>query len=247
MKTLVIDIGNSLTKVAVFDGDNILFVEKSPNLNSAYVNSIVQEYHIQKTIISSVLVKNADGLSALAKKRNFLWFNSQTKLPISNLYLSPETLGLDRLAGVVGAKKLYENNPVLVIDAGTCITYDYTDKCGQYFGGSISPGIQMRLNALHEQTGKLPLVPFDENFTSSFGVNTQQSILSGVINGILGEAKAFIEHYVSLNADLKIILCGGNARFFDTRFKNSIFAHHIINEPNLVLIGLNTIVNFQND
>ena len=87
MKTLVIDIGNSLTKVAVFDGDNILFVEKSPNLNSAFVNSIVQEYHIQKTIISSVLVKNADGLSALANKRNFLWFNSQTKLPISNLYL----------------------------------------------------------------------------------------------------------------------------------------------------------------
>ena len=246
MKTLVIDIGNSLTKLAVFDGDEILLLEKLPNLNPAYVEEIVEQYHTQKTIVCSVLDNKLELLSALAQKE-ILWFSSQTKIPINNAYQSPETLGLDRLAGVVGAKKLFEKNAVLVIDAGTCITYDFIDHSGQYLGGSISPGIQMRLNALHQQTNKLPLVPFDQDFMSSYGSNTQQSILSGVVNGVLKEVKGFIEHHISLNADLKIILCGGNAQFFDTRFKNSIFAHQIINEPNLVLIGLNTIVNYQND
>lgn len=247
MKTLVIDIGNSLIKLAVFDGDEILFIEKLPDFKPAHIEAIAIQYHIQKTIISSVLDNREEVLSALAKKREVLWFNAQTKIPISNVYQSPETLGLDRLAGVVGAKKLYLKNAILVIDAGTCITYDFINESAQYFGGSISLGIQMRFNALHLQTKKLPLISFDESFKAAFGTNTQQSILSGVINGVLAEVKGFIEHYHSLNADLKIILCGGNAQFFDTRFKNSIFAHQIINEPNLVLIGLNTIVNYQND
>lgn len=247
MKTLVIDIGNSFTKSAVFDGDTILFLETTNGVNSNHLETIAEQYQIQKIIVCAVVHTAVENLSALAKKRDLLWFNAQTKIPISNAYQSPETLGLDRLAAVVGAKKLYNNDAVLVIDAGTCITYDFIDTSGQYFGGSISPGIQMRLKALHEQTSKLPRVVFDENFTAAFGTNTQQSILSGVINGVLEEVKGFIQHYVSLNADLKIILCGGDGQFFDTRFKNSIFAHQIQNEPNLVLIGLNTIVNYQND
>jgi type III pantothenate kinase len=236
MRTLVIDIGNSLIKLAVFDGDEILFIEKLPEFNSEYIEATALKYQIQKAIISSVLDNRIKVLSALTQIREILWFNAETKLPISNLYQSPETLGLDRLAGVVGA--------ILVIDAGTCITYDFINESAQYYGGSISLGIQMRLNALHQQTKKLPLIYFDESFNSPFGTNTQQSILSGVINGVIGEIKGFIEHYHSLNTSLKIILCGGNATFFDTRFKNSIFAHQIINEPNLVLIGLNAIVNY---
>ncbi|TAH03345.1 MAG: type III pantothenate kinase [Sphingobacteriales bacterium] len=247
MNSLVIDIGNSLIKIAVFSAQKIVFLTKVDNLNNIDINAIVDKHQTQKIIVSSVRKTVEHSLSALAKKREILFFDNGTKTPINNYYQSPETLGLDRLGAVVGAKTLYENNAVLVIDAGTCITYDFVDEKSNYYGGSISPGINMRLKALNQQTGKLPLVHFDDNFTANFGANTQQAILSGVINGVLAEVKGFIESYNLLYADLKIILCGGDAPFFDTRFKNSIFAHQVISQPYLVLIGLNTIVNFKND
>ncbi len=247
MKSLVIDIGNSLTKIAVFNNKKIVFLVKVDDLIDIDINSVVDKHQIQKIIVSSVRNTVEHSLSALAKKIEIFFFNSQTKTPIKNHYQNPQTLGLDRLAAVVGAKTLHNNNAVLVIDAGTCITYDFVDESSNYNGGSISPGINMRLKALNQQTGKLPLVAFDATFSEQFGANTQQAILSGVINGVLAEVKGFIESYILLYADLKIILCGGDAPFFDTRFKNSIFAKQVISQPNLVLIGLNTIVNYKND
>lgn len=244
MNSLVIDIGNSLIKIAVFNNQDIVFLTKVDNLNHIDINAIVDKHQTHKIIVSSVRNTVEHSLSTLAKKREIVFFDSQTKTPIKNHYKSPQTLGLDRLAAVVGAKTVYKNNAVLVIDAGTCITYDFVDEKSNYYGGSISPGINMRLKALNQQTGKLPLVPFDNNFTANFGANTQQAILSGVINGVLAEVKGFIENYNLLYADLKIILCGGDAPFFDTRFKNSIFAQQVIKQPNLVLTGLNTIVNY---
>lgn len=247
MNNLVIDIGNSLTKVAVFKNQEIIFFVKADDLNALNIEGIAKEHQTQKIIVSSVRNQFEHTLSALAKKKEILFFNSQTKTPIKNHYQTLHTLGLDRLAAVVGAKALYKKNNVLIIDAGTCITYDLVDEQYNYYGGSISPGINMRLKALNQQTGNLPLVAFDENFTAHFGANTPEAILSGVINGVLAEVNGFIQNYNLLYADLKIILCGGNAPFFDARFKNSIFAKQVINQPNLVLIGLNTIVNYQND
>lgn len=244
MESLVIDIGNSLTKVAVFNGQKIIFLTKAKKLIDIDIIALVDKHQPQKIIVSSVRNTVENSLSALAKKKEILFYNNGTKTPIKNLYQSPQTLGLDRMAAIVGAKTLYKNHGVLVIDAGTCITYDFVDKQSNYYGGSISLGINMRLKALKQQTDKLPLVPFDANFTAQFGANTQQAILSGVINGVLAEVKGFIESYNLLYADLKIILCGGDAPFFDTRFKNSIFAQQVISQPNLVLIGLNTIVNY---
>ncbi len=247
MNSLVIDIGNSLTKIAVFKGNEIVFYAKADDLNALDINAIADEHQTQKIIVSSVRNTVERSLSALAQKREILFFDNETRTTINNKYQSPETLGLDRLAAVVGAKTVYKNNAVLIIDAGTCITYDFVDEQSNYYGGSISLGINMRLKALNQQTSKLPLVQFDANFDANFGTNTQEAILSGVINGVLAEIKGFIESYNLLYADLKIILCGGDAPFFDTRLKNSIFAQQLISQPNLVLIGLNTIVNYTND
>src|SRR5690606_34521365 len=178
------------------------------------------------------------------------YFNHQLPIPITNGYATPETLGADRLAGVIGAKNIYPENPVLVIDAGTCITYDFIDKAGFYAGGSISPGLRMRFKAMNHFTGKLPEVEVDMNITgfkSSYGKDTQESLISGVVNGLLFEVEGFIKKYNNQYLDLRVILCGGDSTFFDTRLKNSIFAHQILLEPNLVMIGLNTVVNYQHD
>lgn len=247
MNNLVIDIGNTFTKIAVFNGNNIINFAKAEDVNAHNYTAICQQYMIDKIIVSSVADNTPEQLSALAKKKEILFFNHLSPSPIRNHYQSPQTLGLDRLAAVIGAKKIYAKNPVLVIDAGTCITYDCVDTNSNYYGGSISLGLNMRLNALNQQTQKLPLVKFDDTFAQLYGTNTQQSILSGVVNGTLAEVNQFINNYNALNADLKIILCGGDAAFFDTRLKNSIFAYQVICEPHLVLIGLNTLLNYQND
>lgn len=247
MNNLIIDIGNTFTKIAVFNGHNIINFAKADNVNAHNYTAICQAYMIDKIIVSSVADNTPEKLSALAKKKEILFFNHLSPSPIRNHYLSPQSLGLDRLAAVIGAKKIYPKKPVLVIDAGTCITYDYVDESSNYYGGSISLGLNMRLNALNQQTQKLPLVKFDDTFAQLYGANTVQSILSGVVNGTLAEVNQFINNYNALNADLKIILCGGDAAFFDTRLKNSIFAHQVICEPHLVLIGLNTLLNYQND
>jgi len=247
MNNLVIDIGNTFTKIAVFNGDNIINFAKAEDVNSHNFLPILQQYMIDMVIVSSVLAKVPKSLSALAKKKEILFFNSLSPSSIHNHYKSPDTLGNDRLAAVIGAKKIYKKKPVLIIDAGTCITYDYVDAESNYYGGSISLGLNMRFNALNQQTKKLPLVTLDRDFTASYGKNTSESILSGVINGTLAETTQFINNYNLLVADLKIILCGGDAAFFDTRLKNSIFAPQINCEPHLVLIGLNSLLNYNND
>jgi type III pantothenate kinase len=161
-----------------------------------------------------------------------------TNIPVTNFYKTPDTLGKDRLAGIVAAHSLYVKENVLVIDAGTCITYDLITTKGEYYGGSISPGLNMRFKALHTFTEKLPLVSL-LNFEELIGTDTNTSILSGVINGLIAETDAIIERYKELYSALKIIICGGDAQFLVDRLKNSIFA-----VPELVLIGLNEILDY---
>ena len=245
MPNLVIDAGNSTIKIAVFKQDEIVFSKIEKTFNQEFIEAIAHQYQCRNIILSSV----RDGLNVneaeLALNFNYHRFSSESKIPVKNNYLSPKTLGLDRLAAVIGAHQIYKNKDVLVIDAGTCITYDMINKEGIYYGGSISAGINMRLKAMHQFTSKLPLVPFDESFDKNFGQNSSEAILSGVLNGVWFEAKGFLEAQQTNN--FNVILCGGDAPFFDTRFKNSIFAHLILHEPNLVLIGLNTVVKYQHD
>jgi type III pantothenate kinase len=249
MKNLIIDIGNTHTKVAVFDGGVLIKVDhyESP-LQPQHIYSYLDEKKITHSILSSVSLDRVTELERILEEQTtYIRFAAYLATTIDNQYKSPETLGLDRLAGIVGAQALYPHSNCLVIDAGTCITYDVITKQGAYYGGSISPGIHMRLKSLHAFTDKLPLVKLDFEFTDIEGTDTLTSILAGVTQGTVLELQGFIKNYRLRHPDLQVILCGGDAIFFDTRLKNSIFAHNLSIEPHLVLIGLNEIIRQQND
>ena len=247
MTNLVVDIGNSFTKIAVFDQDHIVFSDHLSTLDQVKLHQIKEDFKVKNLIISSVKKEIAFDEADLKKHFNYIRFDYLTSTPVKNKYKSPETLGLDRLAAVIGAKHIFKAQQVLIIDAGTCITYDAINDAGEYYGGSISPGIKMRFEAMHHFTSKLPLVNFDQSFNKAFGDNSKDSISSGAVNGILFEAEGFIHQQLKKHPQSKIILCGGDSAFFDSRFKSSIFAHLILHEPNLVLIGLNTVFNYQHD
>lgn len=247
MNNLVIDIGNSTVKLAVFNGIHLLHKSLAAMPDPDQLLQIINDFEIHHSILSAVRPDVHQTEELLKAHTHYIRFNHQTPLPIINHYQSPETLGLDRLAGLMGARQFYTKQPVLVIDAGTCITYDLIDEKNVYEGGSISPGITLRLKALHHFTGKLPLVEFNSEFKQLGGRDTRESILSGVLNGLLAEVQGMIEKYKQQYPEMQIVLCGGDANFFDTRLKNSIFAHSISLKPDLVLIGLNEIILHQHD
>lgn len=233
---LVIDIGNTLVKAALFEGRELKELKVYNSLNDlskdtafyrqaghCFVGSVTKDIHYTADILSDF--KGLD------------FFSPLRSMPLKNLYKTPATLGSDRFAASVGAYSLYPQKNVLVMDAGTCLKFDFTNANSEYFGGAISPGLQMRFKALQHFTDKLPLVKSDENFDKLIGQTTEESILSGVINGILQEADGIINEYKKLYPDLTIVVTGGDTDFFAKRLKNRIFAH-----PHLVLIGLNEIL-----
>ncbi|MEJ7780384.1 MAG: type III pantothenate kinase [Daejeonella sp.] len=244
MSQLAIDIGNSRTKVAIFDAHRLIKVDRLERLDTDSLLRYFDGHDIRQSIVSSVNDDIGFLEDILAKRTNYTRFSSQLKNSIDNRYETPDTLGLDRLAGMVAAKALYPGNSCLVIDAGSCITYDAIDHTGIYKGGNISPGLNMRFKAMHTFTGRLPLIKLTD-FEGFEGCDTATSMLSGVVNGALAELKGFIETYRLHYPGLKIILCGGDANFFDTRLKSSIFAHTLKTEPDLVLIGLNEVIHQQ--
>jgi type III pantothenate kinase len=158
-------------------------------------------------------------------------------IPIFTNYNTPETLGKDRLAGIVGANKEYPNKNILVIDAGSCITFDFFMD-DTYCGGRISPGLQMRYDALYTFTNQLPQISISDTHFM-IGKDTNSSIISGVQQGAIDEMDAVIDIFRKENKDSVVILCGGDYNFFDKHLKNSIFA-----DPFIVLKGLNIILEF---
>lgn len=231
---LVVDYGNSAAKVGIFDHQNLL--QKSAFTSAAELCNFLKQSSAENLIISSVK-EDAQLVVQWAErtKQKFILDHS-LPLPVKNLYATPDTLGVDRLAGVCGAQQLFPFQNCLVIDAGTCITYDFIDKGGSYHGGSISPGLTMRFQAVHTFTAKLPLVSAKENI-NLIGNSTETSIQSGVVNGLLTEIEGIISRYREKFEGLRVILCGGDSRFFENQLKASIFA-----SPELVLIGLNSIL-----
>ena len=230
MLKFIIDQGNTHTKLALFQQKKLL---KKILLNQ---DNQLRDFESQAdTVILSSVGDASDILKVLEKKP--LLLKTKTSLPIVNLYESYETLGNDRIAVVVGAAIQFPKSNVLIIDAGTCITLDLLTKDG-YQGGSIAPGIQMRLHALNQQTEKLPLVDLVGDF-GLIGKNTTQCIQSGVINGVLSEVDGMINRYKSQFSDLKVLLTGGDFQLFDKGLKNSIFA-----DQDLVLKGLNEILDY---
>ncbi|OFX76277.1 MAG: hypothetical protein A2X12_07835 [Bacteroidetes bacterium GWE2_29_8] len=237
---LIIDEGNSFSKIAVYEFDNITYFKIADTKNiCTIIEKLLKTRKIQKAIYSSVIKNNERAISILNNNLDTIIFNFSVPVPIKINYLTPQTLGLDRLAGVIGANNLFPKQNILVIDAGTCIKYDFINNNSEYQGGSISPGLQIRFKSLNTFTEKLPLIKSDFEIDYIIGNNTMNSLLSGVINGISFEINGFINYYKDLYENLKIFCTGGDMIYFDKRIKNSIFAN-----PNLILWGLNVILNY---
>ena len=234
---LIIDIGNTNTKLAIFDDKKIVKTIILANLELTLIKNFLGKIIISSTIISCVKVVD-NNIMNIVNHFNAYLFDESTKIPIDNKYKTLNTLGNDRIAAVIGAIYLFPKKDVLVFDAGTCLTIDFANKNKQYLGGRISPGISMRYHALHNFTAKLPLLEYDEKYMY-VGNDTNTSIISGVQQGILAEVKSIILDYKSCNHETIIIFTGGDSVFFEKELKNSIFA-----EPNLVLIGLNEILDY---
>ncbi len=234
----MIDIGNSRTKWGIFEDNNLLYHQSLHNDQLSTYHEYIDEFEVDRMIVSSVNRKVEKSLKLHKKRIPQLHFETHHPLPIKSQYQTPETLGKDRLAAVIGARQLLGNFPILTIDTGSCITYDFIDARGIYHGGAISPGLQMRLRAMHHFTDALPLINWQQTELPPLtGNSTITSMLSGVFHGISGELNHYVSAYKSQNPDLKIALTGGDASLFEKEIKNGIFA-----DPNLVLKGLNEIL-----
>jgi type III pantothenate kinase len=247
MTNLVADIGNTFTKLAVFKDDELLFTDHYAAPDAALLTELITRYQVSQAIVSSVKKQTPEWLTLIEQRIPVSIFGAAMAKGITNHYLTPATLGIDRIAAVTGALHLYPGKSSLVIDGGTTITYDWIDAGGNFFGGSISPGLNTRYKALNYYTAGLPLVAADDSFNRHYGNNTTTAIQSGVQNGLKYELTGFIESYRKSNEELNIILTGGDSIFFDTLLKNSIFAPYIKIEPHLVLKGLNAALQQHND
>ncbi|MBN1596759.1 MAG: type III pantothenate kinase [Bacteroidales bacterium] len=237
---LVIDIGNSKTKLALFRDDEI---ESVSAFDTDSAQKLKQELKKLKKVNKCIICSVSDYpvlLKSFVECNDIktLELNSSTPLPFKNSYKTKETLGKDRLAAVAGAYKLYPNQDVLVIDAGTAITFDLLTNEGIYSGGNISPGLNTRFNALHKFTSRLPLL--NPSKTMNFlGNTTEEAIINGVQNGLIFELNGYIETLISDHPELVVILTGGDAQFFDNKLKKPIFV-----DSNLTLKGLNFILEY---
>lgn len=238
---LVVDIGNTRTKAALFNESELAEDFIYTGSLKSCVDEIFSKYHqIHNTIISTVKKTDDELLDIIKNKTTgkLIELNASTPVPIKNLYLSPESLGKDRLAAVVGAYTIYKDSNVLIIDAGTAITYDFLNSKGEYSGGNISAGMEMRFKALNQYTAKLPKYSSTTGFPD-MGYNTETAIISGVLKGIIFEIEGYISLFSGKYKELKIIITGGDADFFVKNLKKPIFVI-----PNLILTGLNHILKY---
>lgn len=237
---LVIDAGNSFVKTAVFQNNRLLEKQifRREDFSKNFSNLKKKFPEIKKSILSSVSFMDSKLENEVRQSYSLLQLDNKIRLPFKNKYATPDTLGKDRIALVAAAVNTYPGENVLIIDAGTCITYDLKTKEDVYLGGAISPGLQMRFQSLHKFTANLPLVkPKPE--AELIGNTTESSILSGIINGIKMELKGTIESYNTKFEDLTIIFTGGDSQILSIPLKNSIFAN-----SNFLLEGLNFILEF---
>jgi type III pantothenate kinase len=231
---LVVDYGNTFAKVGIFDQHTM--VQQRAFSDAGELKYFLQNFSADCFIISSVNQEASTVLPWVGHIEKKIILTSQLPLPINNRYSTPTTLGVDRIAGVCGAQQKFPNEHCLVIDAGTCITYDFIDNKKNFLGGGISPGLRMRFKAVNTFTARLPLVDFTES-PELIGNSTETCIQSGVIQGTIEEIKGIIVQYQQKFEGLRVILCGGDARFFENKLKAPIFAI-----PELVLSGLNSIL-----
>ena len=233
---VAIDSGNTFAKIGWFDEDKLVRLE-TKLIWSEMIREIQNDIP-ERIIYSSVNKSFEEFERALQLNVPVLNLSSETSIPIKKEYKTPETLGADRVAAAVGANWLFPEKDLVVIDMGTCITYDFVDKAGAFQGGLISPGVKMRFAALNSFTKRLPLIePVLE--PDLIGKSTKEAIESGVMNGVLAEIEGIISRYRHISPSLCVVICGGDTSFFESSLKPGIFV-----VPQLVLIGLNRILRY---
>ncbi len=231
---LVIDWGNTRIKIAIFDKDcqeEIIFLSKK-TLSIGILADLCANYGVKRSILCSVVHHSEEIEAFLKQKTEFVLLSHDIKLPITIEYSTPHTLGRDRIASVCGAWSLFPNQNSLVIDAGTCIKYDFVTETGNYLGGTISPGISMRFRAMHEFTAKLPLV-HREKITNFIGDSTETALRTGGQLGAAMEAQGFTNLYKqNCEKSINIIVTGGDGTFLINHLENASY------QPKLLLKGL---------
>ena len=234
MSNLIIDEGNTLCKVAVADGGAIIAQTASPEADAALILQLAERHNINN-IISISTRRDKVELPDELKGIPYTCLDATTKLPIKINYSTPQTLGRDRIAAAVGAQVLFPASNVLIIDIGTAITIDFLDKNGVYQGGAISPGPEMRAKALNTFTSKLPLVEVPDK-SELAGKSTIDALQFGILNGVWFEIDGYINAYRAETQDVKILITGGAAGI--------VCRADAVCEPNLVIIGMNRILEF---
>lgn len=235
---LVIDIGNTRTKIGFFEGGLLRNALTLNNAQTADIPEILKDRQVGKAVISSTIDIPRDLLEGLNRLPVVLVLDHHHKLPFQNLYHSPNTLGRDRIALVAAAHAQYPGQNNLVIGCGTCITFNFINSANEFLGGSIHPGLKMRLQAMHTFTGKLPLVNLEDQ-AELIGRDTKANMLSGVLFAAAKEIDGMIGEYLVKFPQMNIIITGGDAELLVSRLKNQIFA-----VPNCTLIGLNHILEY---
>ena len=233
---LIIDIGNSSAKLAVIEENTVL--KKITCTGKSIANNVKKlrkEYIIKNCIISSVSEFDMAKLKGFEGINNVIQLNHHTKIPFVNEYNSPSTLGVDRIALASAAITNFPKQNVLVIDAGTCITYDFINSNNKFLGGAISPGIVLRYKSLYDYTANLPRLEQDQY--ELIGKDTESAIHSGVLNGLIQEIDGVIGQYKKNYQNLTVVLTGGDTNFLAKKLKSTIFAN-----PNFLLEGLNSIL-----
>jgi len=240
MKNLVIDIGNNRTKLGLFEDANLVAKEVLSADQQTKILEWLTNHQPKNTILSTVgqplSVKLEQQIRTLSLY--FIKLSQDTPLPIQSQYQTPETLGKDRIAAVIGASVHFPNEHCVIIDAGTCITYEVLHARKGYLGGNIAPGLYMRYKAMHEFTANLPLVE-NEEVLQIIGYSTKSAVQNGGQLGCLYEIEGFVADMELKIGQLNVILTGGDADFFAKKMKRKIFVHH-----NLVLEGLNKILSY---
>ena len=236
MNFLVIDAGNTKCKLAIFSKSSIIYTDSASSFSLSALQQLIAAYNPEATIVSSVVHLETDLTEFIGLLPNALMLDEKTSLPVENQYLTPATLGADRLANAIGGIDLFPGRNVLTVDAGTCLKFDFITSDKKYLGGAISPGLYMRFEALHHFTARLPLLtPVAD--PDLIGNSTQSSIHSGVIHGMGEEIRGIIEKYEAQFSDLQTVLTGGDASYFLNHLKKTIFA-----SPELTLRGLYSIL-----
>ena len=234
---LIADIGNNSAKFFLFSGKQMILHTRITGNNYGIIGEWREQYEIERAIVSSVIdLAEEQKMHFTALDCPLLWFNSTADTPLGIAYRTPGTLGSDRLAAAVGAWDIQPGKNLLVIDAGSAITIDFVSRDGTYHGGNIAPGIKMRLKALHQFTGRLPMVE-KEGDTPTFGYDTETAIRSGVLKGIAHEIDGYIEETRSKYGDIFVFLTGGDENSLKNMIKSRIFA-----DKYLVARGLNRIL-----